>query len=634
MARIRGVRKRDNRVVPYDPAKVSDAIYRAMLSVGNGDRALAQDLGEAVTLFLEKRCEGEIPQIEDIQDMVETVLIEMGHAEVAKAYILYRNRKTRIRESLQVRKQGPEGAATPEVDPGSRDRLESWSRGKIVAALIREADVEADAAEEIASAVERKVLRSGLRRISTGLIRELVDNELLERGFAATLSRQAPIGIPRYNLEQIIFGADRKEGFSFPKGATEIDALISGHILHQYSLAETHSPEVGYAHREGRIHVHRLGDPLRIWAGRIPGETASALAASDRDRLVRLAGSVSEELVLTDPPAGGIEGVVGLLASGVAREARLRIEVDLSDEGPAERAGEVAERLAGADVRWLVRVGPETFRTKAARRALAVFAARYASGGDVRFALPAVLARDGAPLTAAKITLNLPQLAYRSGQDPQGGVEGEIDRAIDLAVKAAMERRHLLSRLGRGPELPLWGVLGAGEPLFDLDRARFAIGILGLSECVRYLSGEEAYRAEAAAAFARDVVDHIAHKLGRERRGLAIEVEGEETQAAGGCERFATIDRKRFPCAREVFRARRGDPAYSDGVRLPRDAPVDPLRRNEYLAGFVGTVAIGGIVEDVSGLRPADAEILSALLEESVGMLPVAATTGAPDGGV
>jgi len=634
MARIRGVRKRDNRVVPYDAAKVSDAIYRAILSVGKGDRSLAEELAEAVALFLEKRFEGEIPHVEDIQDMVETVLIQMGHAEVAKAYILFRNRKARVRESLQVRKTAAPDGATPEVDPGSRDRLESWSKGKIVAALIREADVEADTAEAIASAVERKVFRSGLRRISTGLIRELVDNELFERGFAATLYKQAPIGIPRYNLEQIIFGADRKEGFSFPKGSTEIDALIAGHILHQYSLAETHSPEVGYAHREGRIHIHRLGDPLRIWAARIPGDAAAALAASDRERLARIAESVSHEIVLSDPRPADAKAVVDLLESKIARDARLRIEVDLGDEGTAERAAGVAERLAGPDVRWCVRVGPETFRSESARRTLSGFATLYASGADVRFALPIALARDGATLTAAKITLNLPQLAYRSGRDPQGGVEGEIDRAIDLAVKAAIERRQFLSRLGRGPELPLWGILGAGEPFFEFDRARFAIGVLGLSECARYLTGEEPHRNEAAAAFARDLADHIAQKIARERRGLAIDAEGEETPAAGGCERFVTIDRKRFPCAKEVFRARREDLAYSDGVRLPRDAPVDPLRRNEYLGGFVGAVAIGGIVEDIPGLRPADPEILSALIEESVEVLAVGAIAGAPERGV
>ena len=65
---------------------------------------LADELASTVTLLLEQNYEGEPPGIEEIQDTVEKVLIETGHARTAKAYILYRDRRARIRQSLQVRK--------------------------------------------------------------------------------------------------------------------------------------------------------------------------------------------------------------------------------------------------------------------------------------------------------------------------------------------------------------------------------------------------------------------------------------------------------------------------------------------------------------------------------------------------
>src|ERR1041385_4980791 len=174
MGAIREVRKRDGRVVPFDGTKIADAIYKAIRSVGKGDRGLAEELSAAVAHFLEKKFNEGIPGIEDIQDQVETVLIETGHAEIAKAYILYRNKRAAVRELLQVRKAPPdrsvEGTVGPEMVE-DRFGVAPWSKSKITAALIREADMEIGVAEDIASVVERKVFASGMERISTSLIR-------------------------------------------------------------------------------------------------------------------------------------------------------------------------------------------------------------------------------------------------------------------------------------------------------------------------------------------------------------------------------------------------------------------------------------------------------------------------------
>ena len=98
--------KRDTRVVPFDKGKIADAIYKAAAAVGGEDRQTAEDLAEIVTVFLENNYSNEIPPgIEDIQDMVEKVLIETGHAKTAKAYILYRQKRTEMRERAVVIKR-------------------------------------------------------------------------------------------------------------------------------------------------------------------------------------------------------------------------------------------------------------------------------------------------------------------------------------------------------------------------------------------------------------------------------------------------------------------------------------------------------------------------------------------------
>jgi len=99
MSRIEFVIKRSGAKVPFIPQRITNAIYRAAVAVGGRDRETAERLSEQVVQFIESTLpEGQIPSVEQIQDAVEKVLIENGHARVAKAYILYRDERARLRE--------------------------------------------------------------------------------------------------------------------------------------------------------------------------------------------------------------------------------------------------------------------------------------------------------------------------------------------------------------------------------------------------------------------------------------------------------------------------------------------------------------------------------------------------------
>jgi uridine kinase len=98
MAETRQVKKRDGRVVPFTQERITNAIYRAAVAVGGRDRLTAKNLSDQVVAMLDKTyAPDKIPSVEDIQDIVEKVLIENGHARVAKAYILYRDERNRSR---------------------------------------------------------------------------------------------------------------------------------------------------------------------------------------------------------------------------------------------------------------------------------------------------------------------------------------------------------------------------------------------------------------------------------------------------------------------------------------------------------------------------------------------------------
>jgi uridine kinase len=95
---ITHVIKRTGALVPFNPERITNAIYRAAVAVGGRDRSIAEGLTRQVTALLEQTTPaGQPPTVEEIQDLVEKVLIENGHARVAKAYILYREERARRR---------------------------------------------------------------------------------------------------------------------------------------------------------------------------------------------------------------------------------------------------------------------------------------------------------------------------------------------------------------------------------------------------------------------------------------------------------------------------------------------------------------------------------------------------------
>jgi len=93
------VRKRDGTIVEFVPDKITRAILKALAFCGKEDSALAECLTAKVLERLAEKISGVIPGVEDIQDVVEEVLMREGLSDVARAYILYREKRRHLREA-------------------------------------------------------------------------------------------------------------------------------------------------------------------------------------------------------------------------------------------------------------------------------------------------------------------------------------------------------------------------------------------------------------------------------------------------------------------------------------------------------------------------------------------------------
>jgi len=100
---IEKIRKRNGRVVKFDKEKVVEAIWKAAQSVGGKEKKISERLADKACIIINYQFSDKtVPTVEEIQDVVERVLIKDGHVKTAKAYILYRQQRTKMRETKNV----------------------------------------------------------------------------------------------------------------------------------------------------------------------------------------------------------------------------------------------------------------------------------------------------------------------------------------------------------------------------------------------------------------------------------------------------------------------------------------------------------------------------------------------------
>ncbi len=100
IALLQTIRKRDGRIVDFDQTKIANAVFKAFIATETGNGEKAGEIANQVVDILDKKITG-IPGVEDVQDAVEEELIRRGYAGVAKAYILYREKRSQVRKAKE-----------------------------------------------------------------------------------------------------------------------------------------------------------------------------------------------------------------------------------------------------------------------------------------------------------------------------------------------------------------------------------------------------------------------------------------------------------------------------------------------------------------------------------------------------
>lgn len=685
----RRVRKRDGREVPFALRKIVEAIEGALrTSIGESPRGLAEELAGAVALSLARlappqsrsrqlRMDGSernveegapgvearsgsshpssrgagnvdyVPTVEQIDNLVERVLRETGRHATAEAYIARRSQRAEAREQIEILQDPSFSSAAPglnrerETNPSetpftaSATRKEPWSKGKIVAALMMEAELPRQLAEDVAAKVEARVFSAGLRRISTGLLRELVDNELFSRGLEVHLHRQSTVGIPKHDLREGLrsgFFRDTMNSSALVAWTGTPEASVARAVFTRFSIEEVLPARLADRHLAGDLHFDNLEAPymdrtgvlsLRSFvAGDFPflsefprdcgwSESLDQLASF----MARARRVIAGDIVLTDVDVflkvhgkGLRRNRLDEVVDDLIRTLLLRTdgsEITLSLPAESPNLSMIAASISRLRTRYPVATGSlklfifaRSKRFEDAPHALDAIrpSLENAPGPVPRFGFAddaALCVAPGARVftgaesapfasTGAAAVLNLAKLCYGIPAWSEGRLLEQVARVVDDAV-AGLEAIQTVLR-----------ETTVSRPRdFTTPRRAFAISYSGLRECVR-LMNDGAIELQTARTVVQTIVER-AFAVSRSR-GLRVFVEPWYPSAAR--QRFERIDSEQQVRAR-IFSD--GDRVrYSEGATLSPVAGIGPgVAESEVLLGIpaFATPAFSNFIE-------------------------------------
>lgn len=219
------------------------------------------------------------------------------------------------------------------------------------------------------------------------------------------------------------------------------------------------------------------------------------------------------------------------------------------------------------------------------------------------------------------VTINLPQAAY-SGGDLEGTIK-EVHKAMDLAKKAHLQKKAFIKKLLE-PGAPLSQIgtnaLDGTGPYMDLEKSTYILGMVGLNECVKHLTGKALHESHEAYKMGIKVITSMYLKAKQFEKEEKMKFTLEESPAESASLRLAKVDLARFPLqAKKLVRGdlEKGEVYYSNSVHLQADAPVSITKRIEMQGKFNNIIESGCITHVFLGEQKPDPKAIFTLVKKT-----------------
>ena len=517
------VKKRDGRLVTFNIERLTQSIISAAAACDITEDFYARELAEAVALHLSKEFSDKTLKTNNIADAVEKVLKNTKYNEIANAYAAFRFSREKNRSLCTVLKPVQSSLINADdifqVTSSNGQRSNLWDRSKIVIALEREANIGRNHAEEIARAVEEKLLSSDLTHVTTTLIRALTDNELLTRGYTSALLQSSSVTVPFSDLELILDS----------KASNDLNKILGKQVTAPYTLSHTYSENVAMAHRRGIINISGLEHPFSTYEKSISILEKDFLLGKLRELWMENISLIICQKIYK------IKFIFEYYNSLIDFSGFLKEVCDYSNRFlgkgkvtflfDSENIEDIKNILLNISPVSSLNIGFYNLPEQINKFADA-FSEISKYGWTVSWSKSAFK-----NLISQKISINFPQTVYRARQRDIEGVIEEIYRSLDFTVQA--RKQFCIFDRKNDETLP--------------KKHSAAVDIIGLYEAVAILTGTGLFENNEAMACTRVLLSTIQYGLQQAAEPFRISMFTSIDNSNFCGKRFATIDQSLFP---------------------------------------------------------------------------------------
>ncbi len=627
--RLRSVVKRSGEIEPYDRTKIEDAIAKAFSAVSLSDlmaeAAGANSLGaekskselltdrveSKLSALMASRHRNSIPAIEEIQDLVETVLIESGEATVAKAYILYRARREAVRSArrlmldIDVTMDGYLRQSDWRVNENANV---NYSLGGLI--LHNSGTVTANYwlkniyTEEIAEAHRSAAFHIHDLSMFSGYCAGWSLRQLIAEGLGGVpdkITSKPAKHLSTLMQQAVNFLGCLQNEWAGAQAFSSFDTYIAPFV----KADELSDAEITQCLQS---FIFGVNTPSR-WGSQAPFTN------------ITLDWNVPADLADKQAVVGGVEVGFTYGDCGPEMERINRIFIDLMLQGDAEGRGfqyPIPTYNITADFDWdstnakrlfemTARYGtpyfqnfvnsdldPGDVRSMCCRLQLDKRELRKRGGG--------LFGSDELTGSIGVVTINLPRIGYLA-RDKKDFFR-RLGRLMDLAKDSLAMKRKVVTHLLEGGLFPY-----TKRYLRNLDNHFNTIGLVGMNECIKnFLSPDISIAQEEGRVFALEVLTFMRSRLAdyQEITGELFNLEA--TPAESTSYRLAKHDKEQYP---DIITSGTSEPYYTNSTQLPvghTEDIFDALDLQQelqaaYTGGTVFHAYLGEAIEDWRACR-------------------------------
>ena len=535
----------------------------------------------------------------------------------------------------------------------SHDSIEEFNSHKIIQSLVREGTLPLELSQKITEEVENRIYKFQTTYLTGSLIREMVNNVLLEHSYEEYRNKLARLGMPVYDVQEMFTNVENVQN-----GAEDILFKTGKNVLAEYLLTNTLPKDVADSHLSGDLHITNPG----IWS-LVPDVVFLSLKELIEEGLQLGGKSLGVSRVSQPKTLDDLSIILPMILSLVSKEASQEIIIDELSAVLAKTSKNLGDiekslldifKLSSTSISYDKTSTIISFRLALSpdQKINKVILSAYKSylemtplpkiglvidyekgkisevsdiistiiplGGNVIFSkgscstngiLKAEEKHIGTSIKLGSITINLPRLAFESNKD-ETYFRARLALLIKPAIDSMVLRKKDISDLTRRGINPL---LSKNTQFMQKNSMSLILNLVGLKEAVFSILGHKDDKdgQEILYKVLQTAVD-VASKKGKEA-GVNVTIAMVDTD---GISRFTTLDSEKY--GKNPVQNSTSSGLYSQGFSINSTKSSDLTPKNELISQYskISKILNGGLLLKINFDKKSKATELKSVIEK------------------